>query len=105
MFKLTEVMCVTGIFEYYLNKSTSKNIEQDFFVKVIHHGLWFVVPYIYVQLVLSCAGEKGVGKGTQKPLHYKGCLFHRIVKDFMIQGGDFSEGKRFMFRLFVSITL
>ncbi|KAK7939547.1 hypothetical protein WMY93_002873 [Mugilogobius chulae] len=39
-----------------------------------------------------CTGERGVGKGTQKPLHYKGCLFHRIVKDFMIQGGDFSEG-------------
>lgn len=39
------------------------------------------------------AGEKGVGKGTQKPLHYKGCLFHRVVKDFMIQGGDFSEGE------------
>uniref|UniRef100_A0A3Q4H504 Peptidyl-prolyl cis-trans isomerase n=1 Tax=Neolamprologus brichardi TaxID=32507 RepID=A0A3Q4H504_NEOBR len=35
----------------------------------------------------------GIGKGTQKPLHYKGCLFHRIVKDFMIQGGDFSEGE------------
>lgn len=39
-----------------------------------------------------CLGEKGIGKGTQKPLHYKGCQFHRIVKDFMIQGGDFSEG-------------
>lgn len=40
------------------------------------------------------SGERGIGKGTQKPLHYKGCLFHRIVKDFMIQGGDFSEGEQ-----------
>uniref|UniRef100_A0A8C6V9G0 Peptidyl-prolyl cis-trans isomerase n=1 Tax=Naja naja TaxID=35670 RepID=A0A8C6V9G0_NAJNA len=39
-----------------------------------------------------CTGEKGIGKSTQKPLHYKSCLFHRVVKDFMIQGGDFSEG-------------
>ena len=38
-------------------------------------------------------GEKGTGKSTQKPLHYKSCLFHRVVKDFMVQGGDFSEGK------------
>ena len=39
-----------------------------------------------------CLGEKGVGKVTGKPLHYKGTPFHRIVKNFMIQGGDFSAG-------------
>jgi peptidyl-prolyl isomerase G (cyclophilin G) len=39
-----------------------------------------------------CTGEMGVGKMTQKPLHYKGAPFHRIVKNFMIQGGDFSTG-------------
>lgn len=39
-----------------------------------------------------CSGEMGLGKTTGKPLHYKGIVFHRVVKDFMIQGGDFSVG-------------
>ena len=29
---------------------------------------------------------------TGKPLHYQGTTFHRVVKDFMVQSGDFSEG-------------
>ena len=40
-----------------------------------------------------CTGEKGTGKWTQMLLYIKSCLFHQVVKDFMVQGGDFSEGK------------
>lgn len=39
-----------------------------------------------------CTGEKGEGKTTSKPLHYKNCILHRIVKNFVIQGGDFVSG-------------
>lgn len=40
-----------------------------------------------------CTGEKGLGRNlARRPLHYKGCAFHRIIPGFMIQSGDFTSG-------------
>lgn len=38
-----------------------------------------------------CTGEKGVGE-SGKPLHFKGTAFHRVISQFMCQGGDFTRG-------------
>jgi len=49
------------------------------------------VPKTVSNFVHLCLGDKGKAS-SGKPLHFKGSAFHRIIPNFMIQGGDFTRG-------------
>jgi peptidylprolyl isomerase len=51
-----------------------------------------VAPKAVENFKALCACNVGRGKVTGKSLCYKGSTFHRVIPNFMIQGGDFTHG-------------
>lgn len=49
------------------------------------------VPKTAENFKCLCTGEKGIGQTTQKALHFKSTIIHRVIPRFMIQGGLFKN--------------
>jgi len=74
----------TVYFDISINNEPVGRIKMELFADI--------VPKTAENFRALCTGEKGIGRTSGKPLHYKGCKFHRIIPNFMIQGGDFTRG-------------
>ena len=57
------------------------------FVKIYAMWTMYIASLCFynVSMLSLWPGEKGIGRNTKKPLHYKGTVFHRVIKGFMAQ--------------------
>ncbi|KAI9655252.1 MAG: peptidyl-prolyl cis-trans isomerase cpr6 [Alyxoria varia] len=67
------------------------NIETEYIGRAIFELHDDIVPKTAENFRVLCTGEKGTSD-TGAKLHFKGSKFHRVIKQFMIQGGDFTAG-------------
>ena len=67
---------------------TSENVKLGRVVIQLYRD---ITPKTAENFRALCTGEKGMCQSDNtKPLHFKNSIFHRVIQDFMLQGGDFT---------------
>ncbi|OII77842.1 peptidyl-prolyl cis-trans cyclophilin-type family protein [Cryptosporidium andersoni] len=59
--------------------------------RIIFELFFDITPMTAENFRALCTGERGIGESGIN-LHYKGNKFHRIIPEFMCQGGDITAG-------------
>jgi len=70
-------------FDCTINGEPAGRLEIELFANV--------VPKTVENFRCLCTGEKGKSAKSGKRLHYRKSMMHRVVPDFIIQGGDFMK--------------
>eukprot|EP00397_Hematodinium_sp_SG-2012_P049181 GEMP01056612.1.p1 GENE.GEMP01056612.1~~GEMP01056612.1.p1 ORF type:complete len:253 (+),score=62.35 GEMP01056612.1:105-863(+) len=79
----------SGVFTYFdVQIGDQEAAPRRIIFKLYPH----VAPKTVENFRSLCTGERGVGRMSNKPLHYRECVFHRVIKRFMAQAGDFENG-------------
>lgn len=97
MFCCVLMFCATATAEPAAKGKITKNVYFDVSIGDERAGRIVIglfgddVPKTVENFRALCTGERGKGK-SNKPLHYKGSIFHRVIPQFMLQGGDFTDG-------------
>ncbi|XP_024380162.1 peptidyl-prolyl cis-trans isomerase [Physcomitrium patens] len=66
-------------------------IEKQYQGRIVMELFADTVPVTAENFRCLCTGERGVGKRGRN-LWYRKSMFHRIIPEFMCQGGDFTRG-------------
>jgi peptidyl-prolyl isomerase D len=68
------------------------SIDKRYVGRVVIELFNDITPKTCENFRVFCTGENGKTQDEKHDLHFKGSPFHRIIKGFMIQGGDFIRG-------------
>merc|ERR1711991_71781 len=74
-----------------LNVFLDINIDNIYAGRLVFELYNDILPKTSLNFYHLCVGDKGLGRDTNSKLHYKNCIFHRVVKGFVAQSGDFSH--------------